>query len=588
VTWSRPATGRLLFEGGSVVVSGVLNVEQFAGSNADPHVLDSSRNYSYGSLSYGLGLNGALGYQTFRQVNQKFTTSYVTGSHSFKSGVQLMHGWRDTFFSMDPARNYTNYTFNGTTPTFVNYYAGPIGDNGRMRTWGVFAQDQWTIERLTLNLGARWDHLGGWVPAIDLPAGPWVPARSFPEVKDVPNWDDISPRLGAAYDVFGNGRTAVKGFIGRYVIFEPMAGVISQNSPVNLTVTSASRTWSDNGDYLPQENELGPLSNPNFGRTVQNTRFDPAVLTGNRPYNWQGSLQLQQQLWSGVALNVGYFRTWYGNFRATQSRAVTQQDYDQFCITAPVNPLLPGGGGNQICGLYDVVPSKFTVQNTDNLITLSRNFGDQSEVFNGVDVAMIARTRGGVFVQGGVASGSTVTDTCAMNERPNVLPQGGVAATLTPRTSAFCRVGTPWSAGTQLKAAVVYPLPWKFQASANYQNLPPIPTAANAAVANAAIAPILGRNLAACGTRVPCTSTVVADIVLPNTHFTEPRTHQLDVRVSGEFRLASTRIQPQIDLFNVTNSNSVLSTVTRLGPTWNNASAILAARVVRFGVNINF
>ena len=89
----------------------------------------------------------------------------MTGSHAFKTGLQLMHGWRDAYFFMDPARNYSSYRLQRGVPTTVNYYAGPIGDKGRQRTLGVFAQDQWTLDRLTLNLGLRYDHLNGHVPA---------------------------------------------------------------------------------------------------------------------------------------------------------------------------------------------------------------------------------------------------------------------------------------------------------------------------------------------------------------------------------------------------------------------------------------
>ena len=127
------------------------------------------------------------------------------------------------------------------------------------------------------------------------------------------------------------------------------------------------------------------------------------------------------------------------------------------------------------------------------------------------------------------------------------------------------------------------------QASANYQNLAPISTPANAAYTNAAIAPSLGRNLAACGARVPCTAQAVVDIVLPNTHFTEPRLHQLDLRFSRIFRLSrSGTIQPQFDIYNVTNANSVLAINTGIGPVFNNATAILGARVLRFALNMNF
>ncbi|HEY3161527.1 MAG TPA: carboxypeptidase regulatory-like domain-containing protein [Vicinamibacterales bacterium] len=587
VTWNRPQTNRLLFEAGSVVVNGKLNLKRFGPTPNDKQfVLDSSRNFGYGNASTTIAGMAGIGYQHFGQTNQKFAMSYVTGSHAFKTGIQSMYGWRDTNFVMEPGTNETSYVFNGTVPTTVNYYASPLGDKGRQLSIGIYGQDQWTVDRLTLNLGVRFDHLNGRVPANSLPGGKWVPARSFAAVKNVPNWNDWSPRVGAAYDLFGTGRTAVKGFLGRYVIFEPMQGVILQNSPVNQMVTTASRAWTDiNGDYIPQDSELGPLSNAAFGQVVRRTTYADDVLTGNRPYSWQGSLQVSQQLWPGVALNVGYFRTWYGNFRATENRAVAAKDFDPYCIMAPSNPGLPGGGGQQICGFFDVTPAKFGL--TDNLIALAKQYGTQTEMYNGVDATMTVRFGAGGFVQGGLSTGSTTTDNCYQNTLPNILAQNALATT--SRTEKYCHVSTPWAGLTQFKASVVYPLWWRFQASANYQDMPPLATAADALVTNAQAASSLGRNLAACGTRVPCTATVTADVVLPNTYLQESRLHQIDLRFSRIFRLPrGGRIEPQFDIFNLTNANDVLVMTTRLGPAWRNATGVLAPRVIRFGVNMNF
>ena len=296
VTWTRPVTSKLLLEAGNVIVNGRVNLVQFAGSPHDRFILDQSRNYGYGSLSFGLGLTGSLGYQDFRQTNQKLAASYVTGSHSFKTGIQVMEGYRNLYLFMDPSVDYSSYVFNGRTPTAVNYYAGPINDQEYENSLGAFAQDQWTMNKLTLNLGLRFDYLNGHVPAVNVPAGTWVPARSFPEVKNVPSWKDLNPRIGAAYDLFGNGKTAVKGFVGRFILFEPIGGIIGLNAPVNRTVTTASRAWTDvNGDYIPQDNELGPLSNANFGRVVANTTYADDVLHNGRPGSWQGSVSVQQE-----------------------------------------------------------------------------------------------------------------------------------------------------------------------------------------------------------------------------------------------------------------------------------------------------
>jgi hypothetical protein len=593
VTWSRPVTSRLLLEAGSVVLKGRLDSTLFGaggeagGLTTDPFVLDSSRNYGYGGVR-SLGLNGGLGTSDFGQTNERFSVSYVTGSHAVKVGVQYLYGMSATNYGFPSSLRDTTYIFNGLTPTFVTYYASPAQTDVRQQKVSVFAQDQWTVNRLTLNLGLRFDSLKGSAPALDVPAGTWVPARHFDAVTDIPTWKDWTPRVGAVYNLFGNGKTAIKGFFGRYVIFEPATGITAFNAPAGRIVQTATRSWSDNGDYIPQESELGPLSNTNFGKVFSTTTYSPDVLTGNRPYSWQGSLQFQQDLGHGLGLNVGYFRTWYGNQRVTNNRALTPQDFSPYCITSPVNALLPGGGGNSICGFNDVSRAKFG--QSDLLVDLASNYGgNPSEVFNGVDVSLTARFSKGRYVQTGFSTGSTVTDTCYANSQPQLLPDAQNAST--SRTSPYCHVSTPWSGNTQFKVAIVYPLWWDLQASANYQNINGIPTAADAAISNVAFATSLQRDLAACGPRTgaACTSTVTANIVLANTYYPEPRLQQLDLRLSRSFRLSrGVRIQPQVDFFNVLNSNAVLGIFTRLGPSFNVPNNVLDPRMVKFGVNMTF
>src|SRR5262249_19433222 len=145
-----------------------------------------------------------------------------------------------------------------------------------------------------------------------------------------------------------------------------------------------------------------------------------------------------------------------GNFRVTDNLAVTPADYSPYCITAPVNPGLPGGGGFQTCGLYDVVPSKFGQVN--NLVTKASNFGDQTEVYNGIEVAINARFGKGGLITGGYSTGQTVTNNCFAVDSPQQL--------------RYCQVTTPWAAQGQIKLQGVYPLPlWDIQAAATYQNI---------------------------------------------------------------------------------------------------------------------
>jgi hypothetical protein len=233
---------------------------------------------------------------------------------------------------------------------------------------GIYAQDQWTLRRLTLNLGVRYDHVRQYAPAQRQQANLFVGARDFPMVDDIPLFNDISPRMGAAYDLFGNGKTAIKGTIGRYVGAEAAALSLA-NAPAARIATGATRTWTDaNANYVPEcdltnplaNGECGRLSNVNLGLPIPSVNYSDDVLRGwgNRRYMWQSGLSVQQELRPGMALNVGYFHTWHGNFTATANQAVAPGDFNPYCVAVPVDPRLGSTSGSQICGFYDVTPAK--------------------------------------------------------------------------------------------------------------------------------------------------------------------------------------------------------------------------------------
>src|SRR5262249_38673892 len=158
------------------------------------------------------------------------------------------------------------------------------------------------------------DGLNAYVPAQVRPGGELLPPLQVSEVKNVPNWHDVAPRAGVAYDLFGNGKTAVKGSFGRYVLLESIQTAQSNNPAVTL-VTSVSRNWTDsNRNFAPDcdiknplaNGECGQISNLAFGQVRPNSVFDPSLLTGwgVRPANWQAAVSVQQQVGPRVGVNV--------------------------------------------------------------------------------------------------------------------------------------------------------------------------------------------------------------------------------------------------------------------------------------------
>ncbi|HQZ37557.1 MAG TPA: TonB-dependent receptor [Vicinamibacterales bacterium] len=574
VSWSNPATNKLLFEAGVTVVEGLIVRRLTGGSYDDISVLDLARNYRYNSAGSNItGFTQAWGpnASAFGQYNMRAVMSYVTGSHAFKSGLQFRRGHNEIDLSIN---HNLSYTFRGTVPQSVTYYAGPYQSAVTQHTIGAFTQDQWRIKRATLNLGLRFDMLEGAIPAVEMPAGDFVPARSFPAVPDALSWKDINPRVGVAYDVFGNGRTAVKAFVGRFAGFQSNSGLLAAQNPSAAMITSSTRAWSDaNGDYIPQESELGPHSAATFGQVGRSTAYDDAITHGwhARDYSWQTSFSVQHELRDNLSVNLAYYRTWYGNFLATDNLAVTPADYDQYCITAPNDPRLPVAG-QQVCGLYDLNPAKFG--QTNNFVTKASNFGEQKEMFNGVDVTFNARLHG-ALLSGGVSTGRTVTDTCFVVDSP----QAGLYQ---------CHNEPPWGAGTQIKLSGVFALPWQIKASATYQNIASIPLLASYVASNAQIAPSLGRSLSACRASATCTATATVDLIPMNDVFREGRNTQVNLRLSRILHFGGLRVEPQLDVFNLLNANDVLVMNTRFGASWQNASSILAPRVFKLGAQISF
>jgi len=609
ISFNSIRTNKLLIEAG---VSYAMNQWPFPSPGAD-FMRVSPDDISILEQSTGFRYNAKQNYSNivdqFRYA-ERFAVSYVTGSHSFKAGIQLEQGIND---SDQIVHGDVNYTFLRGVPASITQYATPYLQKNRMGDLGIFAQDQWAIKRLTINYGLRFDYLNGYVPKQQLPATQFVPAREYQPVDDVPSWTDLNPRLGVSYDLFGNGRTAVKASLGRY-LEQLGAGIASANNPVVTSVLNTARTWNDaNGNYVPDcdltnftaNGECGLINNENFGKNnPRASRWDEDLLRGfaRRTYAWDFGAEVQHELRPGLSVTGGYYRNWSGNFRTTDNLAVTPADYTPFCITAPVDPRLPGGGGYEVCGLYDVVPARFG--RVDNFVTQASQFIEEgadvtcdsvigvagrngaacgrSDFFG---VTVNARFDSGFQLGGGVDTGRTLIDRCFVVDSPQEL--------------LYCRVVTPFKAQTQVKAFWTYPLPGDFTVSGTFQNVPGASFQANYPAPNVEVAPSLGRDLAGCGARTGarCTATALVPLIEPMTQFLDRHT-QLDLRLTKKLGLGPrARLQAIFDIYNVLNASTVLAVNSTYGPAWQRpvsdnsiggVDPVLPGRLLQFGGRFEF
>ena len=158
--------------------------------------------------------NGRIGAHTWNAAG-----SYVTGAHSFKVGYQgAFHRDIDNLFTIISNSQRLQYRFNGGVPNLITMDAGPWTRQVRTEYEAAFVQDQWTHDRLTLQAALRFDHAWSYFPAQEIGPDRFIPtAITFERTPGVLGYNDISPRVGATYDLFGNGKTSLKVNIGKYL-----------------------------------------------------------------------------------------------------------------------------------------------------------------------------------------------------------------------------------------------------------------------------------------------------------------------------------------------------------------------------------
>jgi hypothetical protein len=585
IKWTQTTTNKLLLEAGISYYT--QDYEQTCRPEVGPRDLPSLEQTT-GYLSASCGNTIPQYISTTNSYSGGASASYITGSHAFKFGMTAQWGENSRAFSQNAQVN--TLVFNAgvlgaplgaTNPVPCTALPCPIGivvSNGPTasvqnvnKDLGFFAQDTWTIDRLTLNLGARFDSFNASIPAQSEAAGPWIQARNFAEIPDVPDWNDWSVRLAGAYDLFGNGKTAFKANASKY-IESAAAGFAQTFNP--MTYSTQTRAWVDfdrNKSILDaagniQFNEvIGGTSN--FGQIT--SRPDPDLQRG---YNWEYSASVQHELMERVSVNAGFYRRKFYNLNVVDNQNLALTDWSPFTIATPTDPRLPLSG--QPIEMYSLNANRLGVA-TDNLRTYSTL---NSTIYNGIELSANLR-REKLLLFGGINT-----------ERRAVIDCDGTTATTgngssrdNPNARRFCDSVPPFR--TTLKLSGAYQLPWEFQLSGTFMAIPGPDVDANFTVTpTIAGRPIVGSTSGA--------TTISVNLAEPNSLFLDYQ-NKLDLRLARSFRVDRYRIQGFADIFNVLNAGTVVRVNENYGSNpatnqWLTPTALMQARYLRFGVQMSF
>src|SRR5262245_47574401 len=590
-------------------------------------------------LDFGYNDNDAL------NSSWRGSVAYVTGSHNMKVG------YSGTFIEVHNGRvpNHTQlrYTFNANAPvstacpavaagsprlcpTSVSYFLSPRWDqHDRTSAMGFYAQDQWTVGRLTLQGGIRYDRAWSWAPAEGngtTGTSKFNPAPiSFERTVSVRGYNDITPRFGVSYDLFGNGKTAVKLNGGKYLEAATGDVIYSSNNPAARIITrigsgpAPARGWTDgNRNYVVDCDLLNPAMQDNlaaggdlcasvggaglnFGSANPNTTtVNPDILGGwgVRPNDWQIGASVQHELVPRVSVEFAYNRRWWGNFFVTDNTLTTAADYDTYSIVIPQHENLPGAGES---AQFVAITPAASARGAQSYMTSEKDYGAaRTAYWHGMDFTATARLRFGLNLQGGTSTGRGVRNNCEITRAlPELLGTARVDS---------CDVTEKWS--TSFRGLASYTVPKiDVLVSDSMRSLEPTPgagvatnglsLAANYVVPNTCTAssPAGCYSIQQALGRLPAnalaTGTTTVNLLNPGELYALERTNLVDMRFAKILRFGGRRVDVGVDLYNLFNSNITTAYQQTYeqatgGAAWLRPTAIAAPRLARLHATLTF
>jgi hypothetical protein len=610
--WSSPVNSKLFLEAGFGMYFSRYGGGQLPGLPTENLIRVTEQ------CAAGCAANGNIANLSYRSLNWfsninwnnswNAAAQYVTGRHNIKVGYQggALIDQRKNFGN----DQFINYRTNNGVADQITLNINRFLILQSVRFDSFYAQEQWTLGRLTASGAVRYDHAWSYFPEQTVGPSRFFPNPvTYPRTTGVEGYNDLWPRAGFAYDVFGTGKTSVKFNFGRYLEAAQNGGFFIALNPTGRLSTTTTRTWQDdNRNWIADCNLnnaaaqgtqtpaggvgdgidfCGANASANFGTQVFDSTLDPGLLSGwgVRSGDWQWGASIQQEVLPRVAVEVGYQHRWLVNSSVTDNRARAASDHTMFGVNIPVDPRLPDGGGGVLEGLYNVTPEAATRLN-DNFDTLSTNVGEWSRPSDSVNMNVTARMRSGLMLQGGFNTGNSTNDYCDVRGQ---IPEWTVILAQSP-TNPWCNTSTGWQ--TRMTGLGSYTIPKvDVQVSGTFRSDPGQQLAANWSATNAATVG-LNRPFAGLGSQ-----TITVNLIEPGTLYGN-RVNQVDMRFAKILRFKGTRTLVGFDVYNIANSADVLTynqtfipgqtDATPATARWLRPTSVLQARFLKISAQIDF
>ena len=478
------------------------------------------------------------------------------GNHELKAGGSFTREWYQRKQEVRSegrggvGHDYRAYFSNGT-PVEVLLYNSPFTSENNVNYQSGFIRDNWRIgDRLTLNVGVRYERYDVFLPEQSKPAGPFSAAADYPQI-DLYDWRAFAPRIGMSYALTSDNRTVVKATYGRFNhAIRPSNTTILRNLNGNEYEATRYR-WTDlnTNKQFEYPGELGDFIQTEGGSTTRGI-YNPNI---EQPRTDEATLRFERQLSSSLSARIGY--VYKKEFNLHQLVNVARP-YSAYNI--PITTIDPGpdgvvGNGDDAGPVtyFDYDPAYRGPQFERNLTT---NPPGLTNTYNNIEVGVDKRLSDNWQL--------LMSYLATRND-------AWIAGVPTTPNEEFFPKNETWD--TTFRAAGSYVAGWGIVASGlyEYQSGP------------AQARDVLYRT----GLRQLSSLTLRME---PIGAYRLPAVKLLSARVAKQLRFGAQRMTIQFDLFNALNANDATAITTRSGPNYERITAILPPRVARLGVTYTF